>query len=430
MDFPEGFRNAMCSLLGDSADAFFDAMRGSVPVSVRLNTRKPGAVFPVSETVAWCPVGLYLPERPVFTLDPLLHAGAYYVQEASSMIMWQVGKTVLGVLGNETGEGEDVALSVADFCAAPGGKTTALADALPDGCRIVANEFVAKRCAVLAENVAKWGGCGITVTNRDVGAFAREGAQFDVVLVDAPCSGEGMMRRDKAAREQWSPELVAGCAALQREILTQAAATVRPGGFLVYSTCTFNRDENEVNAEYVRDSLGFEPFNPSFPEEWGIGKGIGTDLPVARFMPHLTKGEGLFLAMFRKPGCFEKQTVAYAKDIMIGGAGRLKSPVKTSVGCGRVHRCREKDYGKGVEESVPAIEEVLSVGFDKSRWPSVELDLEKSLAYLRRESVVLGPDVPRGYVVMCYRGLPLGMAKNIGSRANNLYPKNWRILMR
>lgn len=413
MKLPEGFVIMMEKALGSEASDFFAAMDEPPSVSVRLNSRKPTDAFDGCKPVAWCRQGRYLPERPVFTLDPLLHCGAYYVQDASSMILHYITSVIVGTLSHETGV-DPLPLSVADFCAAPGGKATAILDALPDGSRMVANEFVAKRAGALRENLTKWGVPGVTVTNHAVSYFAQNGDLFDFVNVDAPCSGEGMMRKDNDALAQWSEELVAKCASLQREILTDAARTVRPGGFLVYSTCTFNTIENEQNAKFIQEELGMVPFDPKFPADWGIPGGIGTDLPVARFMPHKTKGEGLFLSVFRRPGVFSpsvmtKKTSLQPVARLIKGKNQRKTPIETPP---------------------PSIEDILSVDYDRNKYPLAELTLEEARSYLRRESVTLDESIPKGYAVVTYKGIPLGPVKNIGQRANNLYPKNWRILMR
>lgn len=408
MTLPSGFIEMAKNLLGDEAESFLRAMSESPGVAVRVNSRKPGAHFPDARPVKWCDKGFYLPVRPVFTLDPLLHAGAYYVQDASSMIHYEVVKRILGILCHER---TDTPISLLDLCAAPGGKTTAMTDALPFGSNVVANEYMAKRAAILRENVAKWGYPFTTVTNRDSAAFAADGNMFDVVAVDAPCSGEGMMRKDSDAVKQWSLQLIENCASLQREILTNAESVVKPGGFLIYSTCTFNRTENEENVDFAVKELGLEPVELDFPEQWGIPRGISTPYPCWRFMPHKTEGEGLFLAVLRKPGEWEPSRI-----------GKVRKVSKTA----------RPTHGmkKTVADNVPPVEEVLSLDFDRKLYPEADVTLEQALSYLRRESITLPPDVPKGLVTITYMGLPLGMAKNIGSRANNLYPKNWRILMR
>lgn len=411
MNLPSGFIDMARNLLGEEAESFIGAMSRPPVTSVRLNSRKPGAEFHGATPVKWCETGFYLPERPVFTLDPLLHAGAYYVQDASSMIYREVVRRLA-----------DGPVMLLDMCAAPGGKTTAMIDALPDGSRVVANEYVAKRAVILKENLTKWGYPHVTVTNRDTSFFSHNADAFDIVAVDAPCSGEGMMRKDEDARAQWSVELIEQCALLQRKIVTDAAEVVRPGGYLIYSTCTFNRRENEDVAEYIRGILGFEPVDMNFPEEWGIPRGIDTDLPVYRFMPHRTEGEGLFLAVFRRP--VDSEASAPLRSLT---TQEIMSKEKQS----KNRKGRSGSISKGKTEVViPEIEEILSVDFDRTRFPEADVDLSTALAYLRRESVTLPPETPKGPVVITYKGHPLGMAKNIGSRANNLYPKGWRILMR
>ena len=421
MPLPSGFIDQMRSLLGEETDNFIHAMELPPVTSIRMNSRKPGASFPGAKPVKWCRCGYYLPHRPVFTLDPLLQSGAYYVQDASSMIYHEVICRLSERLQQETDCSTPLPLSLLDLCAAPGGKTTAMIDALPDGSRIVANEYVAKRAAILKENIAKWGYPDVVITNLDSSKFVANGDSFDIVAVDAPCSGEGMMRKESAAIQQWSTQLIDDCAALQKEILANAAETVKPGGYLIYSTCTFNRKENEENAQFIVSTLGLEPVDMKFPEEWNIPNGIDTDLPVYRFMPHITEGEGLFLSVFRKPG--EWIHSKPRKKIDNVSTSKKITPVK-SYKAYRPHPNLKSNSGE-----VPPIEQVLSVDFDRSMFPEAEVGLQQAVSYLRREAITLSDDIPKGLVVITYKGLPLGMAKNIGNRANNLYPKNWRILM-
>lgn len=379
-EIPTGFKEMLHSLLGDEASELLRALEEEPVTSVRLNKRKPGAEFPDGVPVKWCPSGLYLSQRPDFTLDPLLHAGAYYVQDASSMIY----ETVTALLLSRFDAKADAKFRVLDLCASPGGKTSAMINSLPDGSEIIANEYVAKRVGALRENLDKWGYPQTKITNRDSKFYANGGESFDIVAVDAPCSGEGMMRKEEMARKQWSQELIVKCASLQKEILSNAVEALKPGGFLIYSTCTFNRLENEENCEFIKDGLGLIPIDMNFPSDWGISPGIETELPVYRFMPHKTKGEGLFLAVFLKPGEWEPS--------------RIPNLGNTEI--------------------------------DKNQFPSVDVNKETALQYLRREAIKLPDEAPRGMVEITYKGLPLGPAKNIGTRANNLYPKNRRILKR
>ena len=385
---PSDFCRMLQEILGDEADELIKALDEAPVTSIRLNRRKPGAEFKDSVPVPWCQSGYYLKQRPEFIFDPLLHAGAYYVQDASSMIYETVISRLLPLFNPDyktadpLNSNSTLFLKILDMCAAPGGKTTAMINALPDGCEITANEYSQKRVGALKENLDKWGYANTIVTNKDSSFYASQGEEYDIVAVDAPCSGEGMMRKEEIARTQWTPELVNQCSSLQKEILQNAEASLKPGGFLIYSTCTFNRKENEENAEYIHQTLGLEPIDIELPISWGIPKGINTYLPVYRFMPHKTKGEGLFISIFRKPGEW--------------------TPSRMKI--------------KNIET--------------KTSYPHVEVDKETALSYLRRESIILSPEAPRGLVTITYKGLPLGEAKNIGSRANNLYPKNRRILKR
>lgn len=374
----EEFKDMLRQLLSTEAESLIRSLDQSPVTSVRLNKRKSGAVFEESSPVPWCKSGLYLEERPDFIFDPLLHAGAYYVQDASSMIY----ETVIEDLISRFDSRYSDKLNILDLCAAPGGKTTAMINALPEGVWVTANEYVQKRVGALKENIDKWGYPFVTVTNKDSKYFAQQGETFDIIAVDAPCSGEGMMRKEEMARKQWSPVLVEQCSILQREILVNAEKALKPGGFLIYSTCTFNPTENEGNARFIHEELGMKPIDLKFPSEWGIARGIETPLPVYRFMPHITKGEGLFLAVFQKEGDWEPSRQKH-------------QPIETQV-----------------------------------TYPKVDVDKTTALSYLRRESIKLPEGSPIGMVTITYKGLPLGEAKNIGTRANNLYPKNRRILKR
>lgn len=410
-ELSQEFVSRVRTLPGVDADALVAALDTAPSVSVRLNRRKltdPSRLgYGALEPVKWCANGFYLAERPKFTLNPLLHAGAFYVQDASSMIH----ETIVGRLA----ELHDLPASplVLDLCAAPGGKTTSMINALPDGAFVVANEVMPQRARILRENLLKWGYPDIMVTNSPAPRLAAAGAVFDIVAVDAPCSGEGMMRKDEEARAQWSPGLVRQCAALQREILTSAVEALRPGGFLLYSTCTFNADENERNVEWLAAEMGLEPIDLRLPAEWGIGSQLGSDIPALRFMPHITRGEGLFAAVLRKPG--EPATPA---------RGRALDSLRKSA---RVILDGIPETNMKGKIEIPASEWTLSTRFPRDRFPEADLDLDTALRYLRHEAITLPADTPRGFVTVTYQGLPLGFVKNIGNRANNLYPTEWRI---
>lgn len=412
-EIKQEFIDYITRLPGVETDRLIHSLDTEPSVSIKLNRRKCTGLeetgyADMATPVKWCDSGFYLSERPLFTLNPLLHAGVFYVQDASSMIH----ETILGRLLPQL----PAQPAVLDLCAAPGGKTTSLINALPDGSLVVANEFDSRRAKILRDNLLKWGYPGIIATNSPTDTFARVGERFDVVTVDAPCSGEGMMRKDPDARTQWSEALVAKCSALQKDIIGNAVAALRPGGFLIYSTCTFNTVENEDILRYAADTFGLGAVDLAIPAEWGILPAVAGDFPAMRFMPHATQGEGLFAAVLRKPD----------------GDDLGDNPAKTAAAVRR--QCRvildgtPRTVKKGCDE-LPTSEWALSLDFPAGKYPEAELDTDTALRYLRREAITLPPGAAKGFTVVTYHGHRLGMVKNIGNRANNLYPLEWRIRM-
>lgn len=458
----EGFIEQMRLLLGEEESSLFLASMQQEPVvSVRKNVRKYRGNLNSDALVAWNYDGAYFPVRPQFTFDPLMHAGAYYVQDASSMILQTVVSRLLAKLPDKTDK-----IRYLDACAAPGGKTTAAINALPNDSLVVANEFMTQRAKVLAENVAKCGYENAIVTNNDTLFFSALSHFFDIVAADVPCSGEGMMRKDADAVNQWSESLIADCASLQRTIVDNVWNSIRPGGFLIYSTCTFNLDENEKNIEYIVEKYGAETVDLDFPHDWKIRGGFAEKFHCYRFMPHITEGEGLFLCVVRKPN----DTARFDWLASVSGAEQLPKKQK------RVKPVAVPDYSSllvvpsctvvdidndgngysniplgifaeynalrkrlnvvsaGVKvgshdakrgELVPATELAYSVALHTDAYPKVELDYRTAISYLRGEGIIV--DAPRGYIIVCYHGFALGFAKSVGNRANSLYPKDWRI---
>ena len=444
-ELPEGFRQEMEALLGaDESEKLLKALNTAPAVGVRLNTRKrpETPLYEGMTAVPWCKDGYWLAERPQFTLNPLLHAGCFYVQDPSSMVYQAVVEKIMT-------EGGFSSPAVLDMCAAPGGKSTAMLNALPGSAVLVSNEYVGKRAAILKENLTKWGFPNSIVTNSDSADFAKSGAVFDIVAVDAPCSGEGMMRKEEVARTQWSPGLVRDCARLQREILDNAIRALKPGGYLIYSTCTFNAEENEQNTAYIAGQEGMEHIPLEIngvPEECSrISRSVAEKtggLPGLRFMPHITDGEGLFIALFRKRGASEPRTAvrgtykqARKQRAEKGNSAETlyfqTDAVKEMLGALQPH-ARVLQAGVPMAErkgklELPLSERVLTTSREVERYPNIETDLKTALAYLRREAIVLPAGTPTGYVEIRYQGFPLGLVKNLGNRANNLYPAQWRI---
>ncbi len=447
----EKFVENLSVLLGDeNCKKLQTALNEEPTVAIRLNTSKKAELPAWDATlspVEWCDTGFYLSERPNFTLSPQLHCGAFYVQEASSMIYRHIVK----ILSN------DFPLKYADVCAAPGGKTTAAIDVLPYGSLVVANEFVPTRAQILKENIQKWGYHNVLVTNSDTSRFSKLKSFFDIMAVDAPCSGEGMMRKDETAVSQWSPALVTQCKKLQREILANVWDGLKPGGYLIYSTCTFNRDENEENVDFICNELGGESVKFDFPKEWGILSGIMTSHHCYRFMPHSTRGEGLFVSVIRKKGDHVCERVSKSPKsavknsypeikkwlsspdefMLIESSGRINAIRKSQLSEVEVITKNLKTILTGIElaivkgkDIIPQHALALSTELRECAFPSVDLDINDAITYLKRETITLPQSVGRGYVLVKYAGLPLGFVKNLGTRANNLYPQEWRIRIR
>ena len=419
MQLPEDFIRETRLLMGeDRFNRFLGAFDEEAPVSIRINPRYSrseecgvwsekcseaesapesnltphSSLLTPQIKVPWCPEGFYLSGRPQFTFDPLFHAGCYYVQEAASMFVTHI----LRAVANSSLFTLHSSLNVLDLCAAPGGKSTAMRTVLPEGSILVSNEPNPTRAQILLENITKWGWPDCIVTNNYPRDFRKAKAKFDLILCDVPCSGEGMFRKDPQAISEWSLQNVEKCWRLQREIVADAWECLNPGGLLIYSTCTFNIKEDEENVRWILDTYDAEPLTIPTDPSWNITGSLlpGFDAPVYRFIPGITRSEGLFVCVLRKFGGTEVRRY--------GGA--------------------RYDYRqmKGLSILVPPLHHTPVP-------PTIDLPYSDALKYLRGEALVLPPDTPQGIVTVTYKGVPLGPVKNIGSRANNLYPKPWRI---
>ena len=348
IQLPEDFVRETTLVMGEERfNSFMEAFNEEAPTSIRLNPKHHAALRAelIEQAVPWCPEGFYLKGRPSFTFDPLFHAGCYYVQEAASMFVCHILRTLLGQKSNS--------LSVLDMCAAPGGKSTAARSVLPEGSLLFSNEPIASRAQILLENITKWG-------------------WNDCVVIG-----------------EWSLQNVEKCWRLQREIVADAWECLTPGGILIYSTCTFNTKENEENVRWIIDTYDAEPLEIPTKPEWRITGSLlaGFEAPVYRFIPGITQSEGLFVAVLRKGG------------------------TKT---------------GTGAKNNMQHLK-VLKADLPEGGFPQADLSYSDALKYLRGESLTLSADTPRGFVTVTYKGFALGPVKNIGNRANNLYPKPWRI---
>lgn len=341
VQLPDNFVQTTKQLMGEERfNRFLGAFDEEAPVSIRINPRKVSIAN--GEIVPWCSEGYYLQDRPQFTFDPLLHAGCYYVQEASSMFVTHVIRNCqLSIVRSSSAglQGKNCQLAL-DLCAAPGGKSTALRSVLPDDCVLISNEPMGTRAQILLENVTKWGAPNHIVTNNYPRDFRKSKLKFDFILCDVPCSGEGMMRRDPNAINEWSPQNVEKCWQLQREIVADAWECLNPGGLLIYSTCTYNTKENEENIRWILDNYDAQVLDIPVDPSWNITGSLleGFNEPVYRFIPGITRGEGLFVCALRKAGSSEPKPFHTKKlQLKVLKAEFEKSDVRVDVEIGRAH---------------------------------------------------------------------------------------------
>jgi len=442
MILPEAFVKRTKDLLENEFQAFEEALESEPITSIRVNNKMD--YHPSNERVAWCETGYYLEKRPLFTADPLFHAGTYYVQEASSMFLYQAVKQHF-----------QEAHSVLDLCAAPGGKSTLLTQALPESSLLVSNEIIHSRAYILAENLIKWGNPNVVITNNEPKDFASLPGFFDAMVIDAPCSGEGMFRKAAGAIQEWSEHNVKMCAKRQREILSSVWDTLKKDGILVYSTCTFNREENEENVRWICEELGADLLKIDL-------KG-NQDITLSdygyRFYPHKTKGEGFFLSVLRKSSTPEQMTKKKTDNkktpkasnktiipplsllepdrwIIVQENNQIKAFDKKRLNDFLLLNEHLKCMHSGIllgelkgSDFIPATCVALSKKFDKKSVENVEVDYKTAISFLKKEAIQL-PDTSRGYLLVCYKGQALGWVKNVGNRCNNLYPQEWRIRMK
>jgi 16S rRNA C967 or C1407 C5-methylase (RsmB/RsmF family)/NOL1/NOP2/fmu family ribosome biogenesis protein len=452
---PAAFENQMIELLGkEEFAAFKKAIDEPSKTSIRLNSAKPIEIDWEKSSIPWSDQGYFLKDRPSFTLDPALHGGAYYVQEASSMFIDHILKSL-----------EIPAGIYLDLAAAPGGKSTLLSSYLGEKGLLVANEVIQSRAQILKENIVKWGLGNTIVTNNDPEHFSPLEGFFDLVLVDAPCSGEGMFRKDPQARSEWSPDHVALCELRQKRIMDQAGALVKAGGYLIYSTCTFNEKENEDMIRFLTDEFSYEPVRITLDPDWKIRettvKNDGKTFFGYRFFPHLVNGEGFFItilqrsedAYIQEPKRIKDFKHLYLKEIFDRESAVLDQEIGFD-GSGKYYTLNDsyfrisKDWSLhfqklsqhlslkyfGVElgkkqksDWIPSHEWALSL-LPKVGFAQHELSKTEALDFLRKNELDLA-DLPIGWVLMTYQDLPLGWVKNLGNRINNYYPKDWRIRM-
>ncbi len=430
----------MKETLGSSFAGFRESLESVPPVSIRVNPFKPHSI-PDGVKIPWCETGLYLAQRPQFTLDPHLHAGAYYVQEASSMFVEQALRSCVDL---------SRPLRVLDLCAAPGGKSTHLLSLINEQSLLVANEVIKTRASILSENIQKWGKSNVIVANNDPRHFSEMNGTFDVIVVDAPCSGEGLFRKDADAMNEWSAENVNLCALRQRRILSDIWPALKENGVLIYCTCTYNEQENEENLLWLSgqhdvEFLQISPV-PHGVEEAGKGKAFGY-----RFFPHRITGEGFFLSAVRKKSPERearlKKTVALKKsknvpdwlsgdfdmfelnDLMIATPSVLHDDIHSLASALNVVTRGVAVATIARNKLIPEHSLALSANLIDHAFPVMNVDRETALNYLRKENVQ-PPDDARGFALVMFEGSRLGFVNRLGNRLNNLYPPNWRVRMK
>jgi 16S rRNA C967 or C1407 C5-methylase (RsmB/RsmF family)/NOL1/NOP2/fmu family ribosome biogenesis protein len=444
--FPERFIQRIRTQEYIDRNSLLNALQEPSPVSIRINSAKWNGKPRSSEPVLWCATGFYLESRPSFTLDPLFHSGCYYPQEASGMFLEQVFKQA--VSGIEY-------VRVLDLCGAPGGKSTHLSSLIGSNGLLVSNEVIRTRASVLAENITKWGAANSIVTQNDPSAFSELEGFFDIVLVDAPCSGEGMFR-DTVAVNEWSEENANHCSERQKRILTDIWPALKENGLLIYSTCTFNPGENEANIKWLISRQQAETVELDVSVYDGVTEIDHQGIKGYGFYPGRIKGEGLFMSVIRKTGNSTKTktrtknkrsrepersdrgivrewTTFNSDNIIRSGSEIYYVPADMEDYCLLENRLKLISPGIKIctvkkNGYVPAHELSLSDGMRKEAFNRCGIDYSQAISYLKRDIFRL-PDIPKDWFIAAYKDVSLGFCNNIGSRINNYYPVEWRIRM-
>lgn len=435
---PKDFIERIASQIDDS-DSFFQSLNGDSPTFIRLNEQKRAICHDAleGEQVVWNSDGLRLAERPKFNQDPRYHAGLYYPMEGSSMYLKHVLQQIR----------LDENSMILDLCAAPGGKSLILKDAFPDS-YLVSNEIEQKRAHILKENAIRWGTEGHCVIQSDAARLAKSELKFDLILVDAPCSGEGLFRKDEKSREEWTLERAAGCAIRQSQILDDVQNLLKPGGYLIYSTCTYNQHENMDQVQRLVEEFGFHSLAVQNPLEWNIQEEISDSCFGYQFWPHRIEGEGFFIALLQKEGEYfqnDNFRIKSPKSIDLDLPQGIDLGDKEIIDLkGLLFAFSERDwfvyqrlmdFGNLVKKGL-FLGELKGKDFIPSHDLSshqaastfsntLELDLEQALYYLKGNA--LQHQVEKGIVQLRYRGLSIGFGKSNGQRINNLIPKHLRI---
>jgi 16S rRNA C967 or C1407 C5-methylase (RsmB/RsmF family)/NOL1/NOP2/fmu family ribosome biogenesis protein len=443
---PEEFVNRLHTQKYIDTEALIKAIEEPSPVSIRLNkskwTRRPQD----SEQVPWSGDGFYLKNRPSYTLDPLFQSGCYYPQEASGMFLEHAIRQTTDNFEN---------LRVLDLCAAPGGKSNLISDIIGPGNLLIANEAIRSRASILAETITKWGSANTLVTQNDPSAFGRLPGYFDIIIVDAPCSGEGMFRSE-IARNEWSAGNTAHCSERQKRIVMDVWPALRENGILIYSTCTFNPAENEENIKWFIGKNEATCLRLDISSFRGIQEIDFQGISGYGFYPDKVRGEGFFISAIRKTGLQEKVRIKsqrnpglqpgtndfsvaekwtdFPKDKMLKWGDELFAlPCTMNDYLDIYNKLKIIKAGTSLfvvknTSYLPSHELALSTRLKADSFPVKEISLSEALSFMRRDNFQLNDSV-KGWNIVTYQGKNLGFVNNIGSRVNNYFPVEWRIRM-
>jgi len=448
-NFPKAFEEQLRQSLKGEWEKFLAAHEAPPPVSIRVNPFKNHSIKELPN-VPWTQHGRYLPERPVFTLDPTFHAGAYYVQEASSMFLEQVFRQVIDT--NEK-------LTVLDLCAAPGGKSTHIASLIHAESLLVSNEVIRSRAGILAENLQKWGTNNVVVTNNDPEDFSKLTGLFDVIVVDAPCSGEGLFRKDPDAMKEWSEDNVQLCCKRQQRILHDIWPALKENGILVYSTCTYNAWENEENLKWLKKEKDVEFLSLNIDPAWNVLSIEENGVKGYRFYPHRVNGEGFFLSVIRKKEREETVGIKNHKSRLTSPSKKLMEKIqpwvkvpenKTFIQREDVIQFFPASQAYTIEllikslrlvtagtflgtvkhdKVIPEHSLALSLELHADQFPQLDVSLDEVIQYLKKENLNVASE-QKGFSLITHNSLPLGWVNVLDNRINNMYPSEWRIRMK
>ena len=424
---------------------------GEQITSIRINPAKQSKINPSLNSgpkskIEWSEYGYYLESRPSFTFDPLFHAGTYYVQEASSMFLEQALKQTVDLTKP---------IKVLDLCAAPGGKSTHIQSLISKDSLLVSNEVIRSRANVLKDNIIKWGCENVMVTNNDPKDFSKLENYFDIIVVDAPCSGSGLFRRDPEAINEWSENNVQLCSQRQQRILADVWPALKQNGILIYSTCSYSKEEDEEIMDWMISQLSAVSCQLSVDSLWGItavqsnNGGYGY-----RFWPDQIKGEGFFLASFKKNDGENDDTFRYRKkpdsiskkemefvERWMNTEGKEFIKYESTVYAWPEELVKDFSFlleqlrviysgtvaGELMRDKLVPDHALAMSNLVADTIHRTEFNYDEAIQYLQRKELKIETEA-KGWQLITYQQHPLGWINALPNRINNYYPKELRIL--